>query len=310
VPKLSGLINDRELAICGRVGTVRHYQGWQQVHFAQSIGITRDNLVSIEYGRTPLRFWLADRICEKFNISQQWLATGRDPVSGYVVIPQDLLIQTAPRSLFSAAFDDRLGHFVQERIQQTQALARAIAAKADASGKILEDRLYNLALCWFQRIPPHLYQEYFSVLMAASSAFFQQHRGQFAPGVWPPPRLPRPQELENTEKKLLPEVTASDNVLPVKQTMANLLERLNTATSQRGTKSKLAKAMGVPLANVSQWLSGVREPGGETTLRLLEWVRAEEAEQKSPDSATTPAGQKTQVRKSGYEKQTQVRNKR
>jgi transcriptional regulator with XRE-family HTH domain len=107
----------------------------------------------------------------------------------------------------------------------------------------------------------------------------------------------------HANRKLLTDVNASGNVLPVKSTMANLLDRLNKATSQRGMKSKLAKVMGVPLANISQWLSGAREPGGETTLRLLHWVGQQERQQNTPGSAINTAKGKTQVRSSTvYEK--------
>jgi transcriptional regulator with XRE-family HTH domain len=112
------------------------------------------------------------------------------------------------------------------------------------------------------------------------------------------------------EKKLLTDVTVSDNVSPVKSTMANLLDRLNKATNQRGMKSKLAKVMEVPLSNVSQWLSGEREPGGETTLRLLNWVIATEAKQESPGGVEAPPEPKTQPRKSKHENQSQARKKR
>lgn len=62
----------------------------------------------------------------------------------------------------------------------------------------------------------------------------------------------------------------------VKPHLPNLLDRLREATKERGKKSALAEYLGVPLASVSQWLSGEREPGGETTLRLLKWVEAAE----------------------------------
>jgi transcriptional regulator with XRE-family HTH domain len=83
-------------------------------------------------------------------------------------------------------------------------------------------------------------------------------------------------EQQNSSRKVLTDVPDNGNVTAVKSTMANLLDRLNKATSPRGMKSKLAKVMGVPLSNVSQWLSGAREPGGETTLRLLHWVEQKE----------------------------------
>jgi hypothetical protein len=115
---------------------------------------------------------------------------------------------------------------------------------------------------------------------------------------------------DDEENNLLTDVTVTDNVSPVKSTMANLLDRLNKATSQRGMKSKLAKVMGVPLSNVSQWLSGEREPGGETTLRLLNWVIATEAKPKSPGGVGAPPEPKTQLQKSKHENQSQARNKR
>lgn len=61
--------------------------------------------------------------------------------------------------------------------------------------------------------------------------------------------------------------------------MPGLLERLKAATVLHGSKSKLAAHLGVSLASLSQWLSGDREPGGETTLRLLQWVEQQEVKQ-------------------------------
>jgi transcriptional regulator with XRE-family HTH domain len=80
----------------------------------------------------------------------------------------------------------------------------------------------------------------------------------------------------NGGKKVLPSITVSGNNPDVKPTMSDLLKRLNKATAERGMKSKLAQYMSVPLPNVSQWLSGEREPSGETTLRLLAWVESQE----------------------------------
>ncbi len=77
-------------------------------------------------------------------------------------------------------------------------------------------------------------------------------------------------------KNILSHVTVSGNVENVKAKLPILLHRLNQATTERGMKSELAKFMGVPLPNVSQWLSGEREPSGETTLRLLHWVEQQE----------------------------------
>ena len=111
------------------------------------------------------------------------------------------------------------------------------------------------------------------------------------------------------ERKLLTETESSGKLPPVKSQLDNLLAALNHLTEETGKKTELADFLGAPLASVSRWLSGDREPGGETTLRMLEWVQAEEAKPRGPRGAETPREPKTQARKHGYEKQTQVRKK-
>jgi transcriptional regulator with XRE-family HTH domain len=106
-----------------------------------------------------------------------------------------------------------------------------------------------------------------------------------------------------SENILLTTSSTSEKLPPVKSQLDNLLATLNRVTKERGKKTALADFLGAPLASVSRWLSGETEPGGETTLRLLEWVQAEEVKPKSPGSATTPPERKTQLRKSTvYEK--------
>jgi transcriptional regulator with XRE-family HTH domain len=115
---------------------------------------------------------------------------------------------------------------------------------------------------------------------------------------------------ENSAKRVLTPISAGANLASVKSPLAQLLERLNRATVAKGRKAELAEYLKAPRPCVSDWLSGKREPSGETTLRLLQWVEQWEAQQKqNPGSVSAPPGPKTRVRKSGYEKQTQVRKK-
>jgi DNA-binding transcriptional regulator YiaG len=62
----------------------------------------------------------------------------------------------------------------------------------------------------------------------------------------------------------------------VKKQLPSLLERLNRATRETGKMSALADYLKAPLASVSRWLSGKREPGGETALQMLHWVEQQE----------------------------------
>jgi transcriptional regulator with XRE-family HTH domain len=82
-----------------------------------------------------------------------------------------------------------------------------------------------------------------------------------------------------------------------------LIERLKNVTRVRGKKAELAEFLGVPSVSVSRWLSGDVEPGGEFTLRLLEWVQAAEATNKSgPGGVTSTTGARTRSRQSKHEK--------
>ena len=58
--------------------------------------------------------------------------------------------------------------------------------------------------------------------------------------------------------------------------------RLVNATAIRGEKAALARELGVHRQSVGLWLSeSAVMPSAETTLHLLEWVKAAEAQQKT-----------------------------
>lgn len=61
--------------------------------------------------------------------------------------------------------------------------------------------------------------------------------------------------------------------------LEKLFSRVSRAAKVRGTKAEIALHLGVVPQRLNDWLSGVNEPGGEITLRLLEWVTAAEAKQ-------------------------------
>ena len=107
--------------------------------------------------------------------------------------------------------------------------------------------------------------------------------------------------LEEYRSKGLTNYVEERNTVPVQPIMPTLIERLRRATEKHGRKTELAAWLGAPQQSVTDWLSGRKEPAGETTLRLLAWVTAEEAKQKSSGSAVTPPEPKAQPQAS-YEK--------
>lgn len=82
-----------------------------------------------------------------------------------------------------------------------------------------------------------------------------------------------------------------------------LLRRLKKATASFGKKASLARFLHVPKPRISEWINGVYAPSAEVTLRLLEWVQAEEAsQQKTPGSVNATTEGKTRSTQSRYEK--------
>jgi transcriptional regulator with XRE-family HTH domain len=66
---------------------------------------------------------------------------------------------------------------------------------------------------------------------------------------------------------------------------SELRSRLRRATKSRGAQAALARKFNVSTAAVAQWLTGASAPTAETTLQLLEWVTAEEAQSKQKKRA-------------------------
>ena len=77
-------------------------------------------------------------------------------------------------------------------------------------------------------------------------------------------------------KNSIDEYYHNDKIYRVKHSLPNLLDRLRKSTRQHGRKAALAKFLGANSVSVSQWLSGNREPGGQTTLQMLNWVEQQE----------------------------------
>ena len=102
-------MTDWERAICARVKTARESINWSQAAFAEQLGISRDQLASIEYGRTPLRYDIAWRLREAFGISLLWLEEGFNfpddfehddlPMPSATGLPPRALLSAVARSL-------------------------------------------------------------------------------------------------------------------------------------------------------------------------------------------------------------------
>lgn len=85
-----------------------------------------------------------------------------------------------------------------------------------------------------------------------------------------------PQSSVPAAKKTADNIPTYGNMYPGPANFPAFLARLNQATRERGKRAVLARFLGVPPPKVSQWLAGDHEPGGETTLRMLQWLQQQE----------------------------------
>lgn len=285
-------MNDRERDIGARLMEFRRGIGWSQSEFASLVGITRDQLASIEYGRTPLRYKIAWRIRDALGLSVDWLGGGDslpNDLSEDVKLPlpeKTLLHENALLTeVFAKVYDlqpEVMGEYSKAGKKKGPRIERADIRKRAVM------RLFVIGALDVRL--PEVPKDYVTDFAEQTAAFMRQYIKQ----------LPEePQEIINARydallwEKMRAEIarrvihpksaTDSDltniteygNTKSVKAQWPLLKARLQKATSEKGGKSRLAEFLGVPLVSVSQWLTdseSAREPGAETALRMLYWV--------------------------------------
>ena len=272
MPKKSGLINAKEREIAIRVRRVRYSNQQSQPAFARALGISRDRLASIEYARTPLTVELADKIAGKFDVGLSWLATGEGSMKPSIGKILTACPEIKGKSLFSntysAAVRDRL-------IKNYEFNFFTMAAVLTDVGDLPKGKAVEQFLAQFQeqlsesfRALPHAGKEKLLALFVRSLSRFNYD--------WEMGRRDNPgQLLAEAKKEDLTETATSDKTESVQGEWPKLKKRIQAATAEAGSKSKLASFLGVELAQLSKWLTdsdSKREPGAEYTLQMQAWV--------------------------------------
>ncbi|MGO9203124.1 MAG: helix-turn-helix domain-containing protein [Limisphaerales bacterium] len=284
-------MNDWERAICSRVKTIREHIRWGQPDFAQQIGITRDQLAGIEGGRTPLRYGTAWRIHEEFGISLTWLDEGDgfpDSVSSDDKFVPPGKSGPLPRVLLSSA-----ARFAQAVHAHSQGALTVSEDEVLRRWRQLSDsdlrwinQIYLEIFCgnWIASVPEGHVDQLTGLLAKTAGDFI----GSFPPDaedeverraydiIWRRLRTANARKFLIHPKKALQTFTPWSKTSNVKSELAMLMDRLKRATKAIGRKGELARYLRVPQSRVSEWLSGRKEPGGQTTLKLLRWVERQE----------------------------------
>lgn len=62
--------------ISKRINQIRKESGKSQAEFGKSLGVSRDVISNIEYGRVEPKDLFIDHLCHIYAINKQWLLTG------------------------------------------------------------------------------------------------------------------------------------------------------------------------------------------------------------------------------------------
>lgn len=276
--------------MAARLISARRFARLSQKELGGRVGLSRDQLATVEQARVPLRFWPGWKICRELNISQVWLMTGQGSMSPFLDLDlEGAEVALGERDLFRDICRFVLATRLNACAQEGQALG-GDSKGATAVEPPLDDATINYKRNRILRLRDQ-----------AHTMLREADRLQ--------------QEIEPPGKSKL----SVDTLAPGGRISAvnsetgywkALVKRVRALTSATGEKAQLGRDLDTTRQAVNKWLSGNGAPSAEITLRLLHWVEQREQKLNTLGTVFTSAKGKTQVQKSSNEIKTQVRKRR
>jgi transcriptional regulator with XRE-family HTH domain len=280
-------MNETERAACSRVKEFRESIKWPQADFAAQIGITLNQLASIEYGRTPLRYEIAWFISNLFELNLEWFL-------GLPALPSHLSRQIFPTPRRTGLPKSALLSEVIERFYGDTGKVRAAKRQELTTAKItidddeLRERVFVLMRLksdleyWIAKLPAGLLEDFQQKLVHVSDDYFKAIHEE-SPDIvnaWHDALLRDSRFSGLADRVIVGKIDLTYSSGSVYSAAMNahwpaLKKRLRQATAQIGAKSVLAKILNVDPTQISQWLSdskSAREPGAEYALQMQAWL--------------------------------------
>ncbi len=297
--KIKSFLDQREISVCVRLREARLAARFDQPTLAAMLGISRVRLASYEYAKAPVRSDIGLKACEALDISQRWLATGRRPMFGFVRLSDDTSVMMKPRELFLAAYNRLMKPVVDAAYAMLdQSFGEDFMETGDLETRVMNPKSWAkvdkdvAAVFWMDRTlrllcfaaSSVIAREYAIELGELNQKFFARRRDRIIRSIKDAlnadnPKLRGHECSGGRDNESLTQAETSSSVGSVKSQLPNLLEELKKATAEPGKKTALAEFLSkvsgraVPLASVSRWLSGEREPGGEIVLQMQAWLK-------------------------------------
>lgn len=275
-------MNERERAVCARVKMSREDIKWPQSDFAEEIGITKDKLASIEYGRTPLRYRTGVDLCEVIGLNAEWLVTGNGKMHGGAPILWEIEFpfDINGNKLFTEIYD--LAPHVFRPSELVFGLVQDSTPGFDA-----KSYLSKKAVRWFQQMKFRTPEDAERFARSVNDFAEQTLQELLHSGKTSQKRLSQLKaEHEASEKQRgkysqdaldIPKALSHTAGVKTKiRSLPDLMAALRERTKLRGQKAALARDLNVSRQAIDQWLSGNAKPSAEITFELLNRVEQQE----------------------------------
>ena len=315
----------REVEIAARLRQVRNQNRLSMVAMAETLGINALRYMSYEYGKVPLPFSVAKSIGMEFDSSLRWLATSEGDKEPREPIPPEVEAMIPARASLSLAYDNYLKPLAERYHEDRKKWQTSTEGLSPAEKGLLHRQLLSefewlvgqlrLAIFHSEYLPGvEMVRALEKILRDFTTThpqliqFLNAPKGAVEPADASARRVRDAAAALKRSLDTFAENSKTEGVrnseLPEIKTLPELLARLRVLTdteTHRGNRSALAGELGVSPSLVTSWLSGKFEPGGAVTLKILQWVKGQEAKPKSPGQATNSTRAAAQ-RKASIEK--------
>lgn len=275
-----------EKAIGRRLREFRLVLGLSQAAFARRAGLDAALLASYEHGRSRLNYSVAWKVLTAFQLNPECLAIPNGRYFPPVSVPTPEELKIGERTPFSTVYAKHLAPLVSSALADWSSKGPPEPTPLrvpDTSprGRVALDAKLSAWLRRYVETVPDACLEKFADGVYQHGTQLARSLPRDTKEVWER-RLSEMEKLraQQVETKITAKavdmITLASNSGDVQDEVGKLRRRLKRATRPYGKKAELARLLGVAMPRISDWLSGKKEPGGETALRLLRWVEQQE----------------------------------
>jgi transcriptional regulator with XRE-family HTH domain len=172
------ILTPLEKAVCNRVRESRLQQRFTQGLLGRNIGLSRDQLASIEAGRVALRFATGWKLCQFLNLNPAWLATGSGRQSPFLKFsPEKAGLVSGENKSFIDGYA-KIAKALEQAASQIAdpALDASIfdSNRKDATPELYAERIAMFMKLWLDALPRKKWGALFFHISQEAAAFIEE----------------------------------------------------------------------------------------------------------------------------------------